>query len=700
MSGKKTATRKGLLTHVRNIGIFAHVDAGKTTCTDRILYFSGAQHWIGDINDGNTTTDFNDQERERGITIFSAAVTLPWDGNTINVIDTPGHVDFTMEVERSMRVLDGGVLVVCAKGGVQPQTRTVWRQANRYHVPRLVFVNKMDATGADFDRAVQSLETNLTAHDGMKPVRMQLPLGEAEKFSGVIDVLRGVSIVWDASDQSGSTFSEEPVPDSMKDAYEAARQELVEAICETDDELLERYFEDEDSITTEDLVKALRSAVVSMKIVPVFCGTAHKSKGIQPLLDAVVAYLPSPTEVPAVVGQTADGEEVTRSASPDEPLSALVFKVVNEVHGSLYFTRVYSGKVEAGSYVWNSTRGKKERVSRIVKMQGNKREDASSLSAGDIGVLMGLKVSTTGNTLCAEGDDMQLESIECPEPVISMAVEPQTQNDTQRLSDALARLASEDPSFIVVRDEETGQIVVKGQGELHLQVTLERMKREDDVVVTPGDPQVAFRESIRTTASVDHKFKKQTGGSGMYARVVLTVEPLERGAGFEFVNQVVGGRIPTQFISSVEKGVRDGLVNGPIANSPVVDVRVTVTDGDAHSVDSSDTAFQIAASMACKEALAKAKPVLLEPVMSMEVEVPDEFMGTVLGDLGTRRGEVKGSDMKAGVAIVKATAPLVEVFGYSSYLRNSSRGEGLFSMEFSHYGEVPDSRAAELAKKA
>lgn len=698
MSRKQSAAPAALLDKVRNMGIFAHVDAGKTTCTERILFYSGETHKIGDVDDGNTVTDFNSQEQERGITIFSAAVSSHWDGYAINLIDTPGHVDFTMEVERSMRVLDGGVLVLCAKGGVQPQTRTVWKQANRYKVPRLVFINKMDATGADWQKALNALATELPRDLGTKPVAIQLPIGNADRFAGVIDLLEGVAFTWDQGDPTGTNYSTGPVPQEYESAYKAARQSMVEAIVETDDDLLERFLNEEEA-SVDELKLALRKACTSLQLVPVLMGSAKASKGIQPLLNAIVSYLPSPVDVAAVVGETRDGDKVEHKTSNDEPLAALVFKVVSEVHGTLFYTRVYSGVIEPGTYVWNATRQAKERVSRIVKMQGNKRAELSRLTAGDIGVILGLKVSATGDTLCQREHELVLETINCPDPVISMAVEASSKDDNDRMITALTRLASEDPSFQLRRNEETGQTLIAGQGELHLEVAVERLKREDNVVVTTGRPQVSFRETVRGSAEGIGDFKRQSGGRGMYGYAVIKIEPLHRGAGFEFVDEVVGGVIPREFIPSVEKGVRQALANGPISGAPVVDVRVTLIDGKYHDVDSNDMAFQIAGSMAFRDAFAKAGPTLMEPVMSIEVEVPDGFMGNILSDLSQRRGKVSGSDMNTGTAIVKAHVPLAETVGYSPFIRNATKGEGTFTLEFSHYEQVSDALAAELVKK-
>lgn len=686
------------LKRTRNMGIFAHVDAGKTTCTERILFYAGETHKIGDVDDGDTTTDFMDQERERGITICAAAVTCHWAGRTINLIDTPGHVDFTMEVERSMRVLDGGVLVVCAKGGVQPQTRTVWRQANQHRVPRIIFINKMDTLGADFARVVDMIGSELTSEFNAKPVVMQTPIGQGGEFVGVIDLISRQALVWDESDPSGSKFEAREIPAEYSDEVEVRRIELVEAIAETDDELLGRYLEGSD-ISEDELKGALRKAVVGLQLVPVLCGSAYKKKGVQPLLDAIVDYLPSPLEVPAVKGELPDGSEGKRQTSDDEPLSALVFKVVTDNHGSLYFTRVYSGKIVAGSYVFNSTKGKKERVSRLVKMQGAKRLEVKELSAGDIGVLVGLKLATTGDTLCDSEAPILLESINFPEPVISQAVEPKSRDGSEKLGAALTRLATEDPSFIVHSDSETGQTIIAGQGELHLEIMVERLRREDGVEVNVGKPQVAYRETARGKASGVGHLVRQTGGHGMFAHVVLELEAMPSGSGFVFEDAIVGGTIPREYISSVEKGVRAALQQGPLTGSPVIDVKVRLVDGKHHEVDSSDMAFQIAASMAFKDAFTKAQPVILEPVMKLEVEVPDTFMGGVTGYICQKRGKVQGTESQKGLALVRATVPLSETFGYSTVLRSATQGQGTFTLEFGQYEPVPQILAEEIIAK-
>ena len=692
-------SRKQQLESTRNMGIFAHVDAGKTTCTERILFYAGETHKMGDVDDGNTVTDHMAQEKERGITICAAAVTCHWGGRTINLIDTPGHVDFTMEVERSMRVLDGGVLVVCAKGGVQPQTRTVWKQANRHRVPRLIFVNKMDTVGADFDGVLAEIKEELaTARggaSGLRPVALQVPIGHCHEFQGVIDLISRKAFIWDEADETGRTFQSLDIPAEYAGLVEAKRQILVEAIAETDDTLIERYLAEE-PISEAELKQALRRAVVSMHLVPVLCGSAYKNKGVQPLLDAIVDYLPSPLDVEAVKGVLPDGTPAERKTSDDEPLSALDFKVVSDVHGNLHFVRVYSGRLLTGSYVFNSAKGKKERVSRLVKMQGNRRIEVRELCAGDIGACVGLKLSTTGDTLCDESRPIRLESISFPEPVIAMAIEPKTGEGGKRLDAALLRLATEDPSFKVRQDAETGQTLVAGQGELHLEIMVDRLKREDGLEVTTGKPQVSYRETVRARAAGIGDFKRQNGGHGMYGYAEIELEPLPRGNGFEFEDAIIGGSIPREFIPSVEKGIREALQSGPLHGSPVIDLRVRLVDGKYHEVDSSDKAFQIAGLLAFRDAFQKARPVLLEPVMKLEVEVPESAMGGILGDIAQRRGKVQGMESENGMATVRATVPLSATFGYMTSLRNATQGEGLFTLEFSHYERVPQDRAEEI----
>ncbi len=685
--------RQQWLQRLRNIGISAHVDAGKTTLTERFLYFAGDTHKMGDVDDGDTVTDFMKQEKERGITICSAAVTCHWGESTMNLIDTPGHVDFTMEVERSMRVLDGTVIVLCAKAGVQPQTRTVWRQADKYRVPRIVFVNKMDTLGANFRRVVGQIANELKA----RPAVLQLPIGEGSEFEGVVDLLSRKALVWDASDETGANFSQQEIPAQLKEEAEVRRTALVEAIVESDDALLERYLEGQE-IALDELKVALRKAVVAMTLVPVLCGSAFKKKGVQPLLDAVVSYLPSPLEVDAVKGQLPDGSEGVRHTSDSEPLSALAFKVVDDPHGDLIFVRVYSGQLEAGSYVLNSRTNRNERVARLVRLQGNKRIPVDSLSAGDIGAAIGLKDTITGDTLSCQDEPIRLESINCPDPVISLAIEPKDRAGQQKLNTALERMRRADPSFRYFTDQETGQTIIAGLGELHLEIKQELLK-EQGIETSAGRPQVSYRETIAGKAHHEHTFKKQTGGHGMYAMVVLDIEPLPAGGGFEFVDAIVGGAIPNEFIGSVEKGIREALNNGALAGFPVVDVRVSLVDGKAHDVDSSDMAFKLAGAMCFKEAFLKARPTLLEPVMALEVVIPQQYMGSVIGDVSQRRGRVSGTDMVDETTVVKAEVPLSTTFGYSTALRNNTQGNGTFTLEFLSYEAVSAEAAKEILEK-
>lgn len=680
------------LRRLRNIGISAHVDAGKTTATERILFFAGENRKMGDVDDGDTTTDFMKQERERGITIQSAAVTCHWADTVINLIDTPGHVDFTMEVERSMRVLDGTVIVLCAKGGVQPQTKTVWRQANRYKVPRILFVNKMDTLGANFERVVEQVRTQLRA----KPVLLQLPIGSSSDFVGVVDLLTRTALLWDGSDDSGKTIRREAVPASMQDAVEEARAALVESIVETDDALLERFLSD-DEPSVEELKQALRQAVLALQVVPMLCGSAFKKKGVQPLLDAVVDYLPSPIDIDAITGTLPNGEPAERKTSPDEPLAALAFKVVADAYGDLTFVRVYSGVLEKGTYVHNSRTGRRERIGRIMRMQGNRRHEVDRLSAGDIGAIIGLKDTVTGDTLCDEEAVVYLERISCPDPVISLAVEATDRDGTQKMTLALQSLAREDPSFRVHTDSESGQTIISGLGELHLDVK-RNLLEEMGIRTNAGKPQVSYRETIQGSVRHDHTFKKQTGGRGMFAAVTLEIEPLAEGD-FEFEDATVGGSVPSEFIGAVEKGVRSVLTNGPLSGCPVVGVKVSLVDGKSHDVDSNDMAFQLAAASCFREAIKLAKPALLEPIMSVEVVVPATNIGDVNADISRRRGQLTGTDTDDGNAIIHADVPLATTFGYSTALRSATSGNGSFSMELKNYQLVPASLVPEIIKE-
>jgi elongation factor G len=688
-----SARNSNPLVLLRNIGISAHVDAGKTTLTERFLYYAGDTHKMGNVDSGDTVTDFMKQERDRGITICSAAVTCKWLNSVINLIDTPGHVDFTMEVERSMRVLDGTVIVLCAKGGVQPQTKTVWRQADRYRVPRILFINKMDTMGANFQRVVDQVHKELKARTAL----LELPIGEADTFRGVIDLLAMKALIWDASDATGETFSTEDIPAELLADAEAARATLVEAIVEGDDALLERYLEGEE-LSIDELKKALRQAVVSMRLMPVLCGSAFKKKGVQPLLDAVVNYLPSPLEVPHVKGILPDGSEGERQTADSEPLASLAFKVVDDPHGDLIFVRVYSGVLEAGSYALNSRTNRNERIGRLVRLHGNKRTPVERLTAGDIGAVIGLKDTITGDTLCSTDKPIKLETINCPDPVISKAIEAKDKDGQQRLAQALERMRRADPSFRVFTDPETNQVIIAGLGELHLDIKQELL-REIGIETKAGEPQVSYRETIRGRARQDTTFKRQNGGHGMFANVVIEIEPLPNGEGFEFEDATVGGSVPKEYIGSVEKGVRSALSEGVLAGFPVVGVKVTLVDGKSHDVDSSDMAFQLAGSMAFKEAFKKATPTLLEPVMALEVVIPAKHMGDVIGDVAKRRGRVAGTDIMDETTIVKAEVPLSTTFGYSNTLRGATSGEGTFSMEFLRYEAVPAEVAKEIVER-
>ncbi|MCX8575509.1 MULTISPECIES: elongation factor G [unclassified Gilliamella] len=677
----------------RNIGISAHIDAGKTTTTERILFYTGVSHKIGEVHDGAATMDWMEQEQERGITITSAATTAFWSGmgqqfepHRINIIDTPGHVDFTIEVERSMRVLDGAVMVYCAVGGVQPQSETVWRQANKYKVPRIAFVNKMDRMGANFLRVVEQIKTRLAA----VPVPLVLPIGAEEGFTGVVDLLKRKAINWNDADQ-GTTFTYEDVPADMVEQVEEWRANLIEAAAEANEELMEKYLGG-DELTEEEVKKALRERVLANEIILVTCGSAFKNKGVQFMLDAVIEYLPAPTDVPAIKGELQNGEPAERHSSDDEPFAALAFKIATDPFvGNLTFFRVYSGVVNSGDSVLNSVKDRKERFGRIVQMHANKREEIKEVRAGDIAAAIGLKDVTTGDTLCAENSPIILERMEFPEPVISVAVEPKTKADQEKMGIALGRLAKEDPSFRVWTDEESNQTIIAGMGELHLEIIVDRMKREFNVEANVGKPQVAYRETIRTTVKdIEGKHAKQSGGRGQYGHVVIDMYPLEAGgAGYEFVNEIKGGVIPGEFIPAVDKGIQEQLKSGPLAGYPVVDLGVRLHFGSYHDVDSSEIAFKLAASMAFKEGFMKAKPVLLEPIMKVEVETPEDYMGDVIGDLNRRRGMIEGMDDTATGKTVRAQVPLSEMFGYATDLRSQTQGRASYSMEFLKYNEAP-----------
>jgi elongation factor G len=683
------------LEKTRNIGIMAHIDAGKTTTTERILYYTGVSHKIGEVHDGTATMDWMEQEQERGITITSAATTCTWRDNRVNIIDTPGHVDFTIEVERSLRVLDGAVAVFCSVGGVEPQSETVWRQADKYRVPRIAFINKMDRVGADFFRGVSMIKDRLKAN----PLPIQLPVGSEENYKGIVDLVTMKAIIWN-EESLGAKFVESEIPADLLESAEEYREKMIEEISSHDDVLMEKYLGGE-TLSEAEIRAAIRQATIDIKICPVVCGSAFKNKGVQPLLDAVIDYLPSPVDIPAIKGIDADTDlEVERKASDSEPFSALAFKIMTDPFvGQLCFIRVYSGVLNSGSYVYNSTKGKKERIGRLLKMHANKREEIKEIYAGDIAAAVGLKYSTTGDTLCPEEHPVILESIEFPEPVISIAIEPKTKADQEKLGISLAKLASEDPSFRVRTDEETGQTIISGMGELHLEIIVDRMMREFKVEANVGKPQVAYRETITKKVKVEGKFVRQSGGRGQYGHVWLEVEPQEPGAGYEFVDNIKGGVVPREYIPAVDKGIQEALDNGVLAGFPVVDVKVTLIDGSYHDVDSSEMAFKIAGSMGFKAGCTKASPVLLEPIMSVEVVVPEEYMGEVIGDLNSRRGRIMGMESRAGAQVVSAMVPLAQMFGYATDLRSATQGRATYTMTFHHYEQVPKSVSEEIIAK-
>ncbi len=690
----EASSRKIPLTQLRNIGIMAHIDAGKTTVTERVLYYTGKTHRIGEVHDGTAVMDWMEQERERGITITSAATTCFWRNCQINIIDTPGHVDFTVEVERSLRVLDGGVVVFCAVGGVEPQSETVWRQADRYGVPRMAFVNKMDRVGADFYNVVSMMESRL----GAVPCPLQIPYGAESEFKGVIDLVEMKAIVWE-DETLGAKFHDEEIPHELMEEAQNWREKMLEAVSEVDDSLMEKYLEGEE-ITPEELIPAIRKGTIEMAFTPVLCGSAFKNKGVQPLLDAVVNYLPSPVDIRPVEGVNPDTDEVEqRKASEDEPFAALAFKVMVDPYvGQLVFFRVYSGVMSSGSTVYNSVRMKKERIGRLLQMHANKRNEVSEVRAGDIAAAVGLKLTLTGDTLCDPDHPIVLESMEFPEPVISVAIEPKTKADQEKLGGALARLSQEDPSFQVKVDEETGQTIISGMGELHLDIIVDRLRREFGVDANVGKPQVAYRETIRKTVKQESRYVKQTGGRGQYGHVVIELSPLEEG-GFQFENKIVGGAVPKDYVPAIEKGVKEAMDTGVIAGYPVVDVKVTLIDGSYHEVDSSEMAFKIAASMAFKDAAKKARPVLLEPIMKVEVVVPEEYVGEVIGDINSRRGRIQGIEDRKKIKHVTAFVPLADMFGYATTLRSLTQGRGSYTMHFSHYEEVPTNIAEEIISK-
>ena len=681
------------LEKTRNIGIMAHIDAGKTTTTERILYYTGVNHKIGEVHDGAATMDWMEQEQERGITITSAATTCHWKGYRVNIIDTPGHVDFTVEVERSLRVLDGSVAVFSAKDGVQTQSETVWRQADHYHVPRIAFINKMDTVGADFLHAVKTMDTRLHA----RAIPMQLPIGAQDTFTGIVDLLTRQAEIYDSDD--GKQYHVEDVPADLADQVEELREKIVETAAEGSDELMEKYLEGEE-LTMEEIKASLRQQVLDCKLFPVFCGSAYKNKGIQMLLDAVLDYLPSPLDVPPVKGTTLDGEEVTREASDSAPMASLAFKIMADPFvGKLAFFRVYSGIMNQGTYVLNSTKGKKERVGRILQMHANHRKEIDCAYSGDIAAAVGFKDVTTGDTLCDVDHPIILEKMEFPDPVISVAVEPKTKADQEKMGNALQRLAEEDPTFKVHTDPESNQTIISGMGELHLDIIVDRMRREFNVDCTVGKPQVAYRETIRKSVESEGKFIRQTGGHGQYGHCWLRLEPMEPGKGFEFENAVVGGVIPKEFINPIQTGVEAAMEDGVVAGYPMVDIKVTVYDGSYHDVDSSEMAFKVAGSMAFKDGAKKADPVLLEPYMAVEVDVPEEYMGDVIGGLNSRRGRIEGMETENGESRIKGFVPLSEMFGYATGLRSSTQGRGTFTMTFDHYEEVPKAISQQITEE-
>ncbi len=684
----------------RNIGICAHVDAGKTTTTERVLYYTGQSHKIGEVHDGAATMDWMEQEQERGITITSAATTTFWKGmdsqfenHRINIIDTPGHVDFTIEVERSLRVLDGAVVVFCGTSGVEPQSETVWRQADRYEVPRIVFVNKMDRAGADYLRVVDQIEKRL----GAVPVPMQLAIGAEEDFKGVIDLVKMKAIYWDEEDM-GMTYQLAAIPAELQQLSEEWREKMIEAAAESDDDLMEKYLE-KGELSVEEIKKGIRARTLANEIVPSFCGSAFKNKGVQAVLDAVIEYMPSPLEVKPITGELADGSEVTRKADDDAPFSALAFKIATDPFvGTLTFFRVYSGVLNSGDHIFNSTKGKKERVGRMVQMHANSREEIKEVYAGDIAATVGLKDITTGDTFCSIDDQIILERMDFPDPVISVAVEPKTKPDQEKMGIALGKLAQEDPSFRVHTDEETGQTIISGMGELHLDIIVDRMRREFHVEANVGKPQVAYREAIRKSVEVEGKFIRQSGGRGQYGHVWLKLEPMKRGDDYEFVEEIVGGSVPKEYFGAINKGIQEQMKSGVLAGYPLVDMRVTLFDGSFHDVDSNEMAFKVAASMGVKNGVLEAEPVLLEPIMNVEAVTPEDYMGDVMGDLNRRRGIVHGMEDSPSGRVIRAEVPLAEMFGYSTDLRSMSQGRATYSMEFSHYGEASSNVAEAVIK--
>ena len=681
------------LEKTRNIGIMAHIDAGKTTTTERILFYTGRTHKLGETHEGAATMDWMEQEQERGITITSAATTAQWKDTRINIIDTPGHVDFTVEVERSLRVLDGAVTVLCAKGGVEPQSETVWRQAEKYGVPRMIFVNKMDILGADFYRVVKMVEERLKAN----AVPIQLPIGKEDTFVGIIDLVEMKAEIY--KDDLGKEYEMTDIPDDLMDLANEWREKLLESVAEADEELMMKFLEGEE-ITKAEIKKVIRTATIAGEMIPVTCGSAYRNKGVQLMLDAVIDYMPSPVDIPPIKGIVPDTEEEEeRPADDNGPFSALAFKIMADPYvGKLAFFRVYSGTLDSGSYVYNSTKGKKERVGRILQMHANKREDIEKVYSGDIAAAVGLKVTTTGDTLCDEKHEIILESMEFPDPVIEIAIEPKTKAGQEKMGIALAKLAEEDPTFKTYTNEDTGQTIIAGMGELHLEIIVDRLLREFKVEANVGKPQVSYKETITAPADVDHKYAKQSGGRGQYGHVKIKVYPREPGEGFEFKNSIVGGAIPKEYIPKIEEGIKEAMQTGPVAGYQVVDVGVELYDGSYHEVDSSEMAFKIAASMAFREAAKKAKPVLLEPIFKVEVTVPEEYMGDVIGDISSRRGRIEGSDMNNGAVAVRGYVPLSEMFGYATDLRSKTQGRGVYVMQFDHFEKLPDSLLESINK--
>mgnify|MGYP000898973532 CR=1 FL=1 len=682
--------RQFTLEKTRNIGIMAHIDAGKTTTSERILFYTGRVHKIGETHEGAATMDWMEQEQERGITITSAATTAQWDKHRINIIDTPGHVDFTVEVERSLRVLDGAIAVFCAKGGVEPQSETVWRQADKYQVPRMAYINKMDITGADFYNVIKMLKDRLQAN----AVPIQLPIGKEENFIGIVDLVEMNARIY--KDDLGREIEETDIPEDMMELVEEYRTNLIEAIADQDEDLMMKYLEGE-KITIDEIKAAIRKATVNVNIIPVVCGSSYKNKGVQMLLDAVVAYMPSPLDIPPIKGVVEDGEEGERHADDSEPFSALAFKIMSDPYvGKLAFFRVYSGILKSGSYVYNSTKSKKERIGRILLMHANHREELTQVYSGDIAAAVGLKDTSTGDTLCDEDHKIILETMEFPEPVISVAIEPKTKAGQEKMGVALQKLAEEDPTFKTYTDEETGQTIISGMGELHLDILVDRMLREFKVEANVGKPQVAYKETITKSAKAEAKFARQSGGRGQYGHVFIEIEPQEPGTGYEFANKIVGGAIPKEYIGPVDNGIKEAMENGVIAGYPILDVKVTLYDGTFHEVDSSEMAFKIAGSMAFKDAVNKAKPVILEPIFKLEITVPEEYMGDVMGDVNSRRGRIEGMEARAGAQVIRGFVPLSEMFGYATDLRSKTQGRGVYTMQFSHYEEVPKSISEDI----